>query len=1753
MFLVRLGVPRPGRDTLPCALDSQHAEFWPFLVFCPVTHKLAKLGKYELIGELGRGGMGIVYRARDPLINRLVALKTITAGLADNPNLLQRFYREAQSAGGLQHPNIVTIYDMGEEAGTPYIAMELIEGESLEQIIAARPDLPLSLKLNYAIQACRAFDYAHKRGIVHRDIKPANVMLSKDGTVKVVDFGIARVLESSKTQTGMLMGTFAYMSPEQYHGEHADERSDIWSFGVLLFELLTYQRPFSGDAPAALMNKICQQDPTPLHEVAPECPPELEAVMQRIFQKSPADRYQTMEDLLVELDPICKSFQSATVLKLVEQGGDLVRQGNYTQARDVLRQALQIESTNTQARSLLEKVNVELKRAMVRPKAQQLVEKGLELLAQGKIQEARVEAENALKLDTSFEPAQQLKERVQKELDRYQLVAGYLETAKLRLAEGLPEMAEGLLAEVLALEPGNKSAIVLREQVQKDKVQRERRLRLQEALQQARSLWTLQNYEKCIEILTRLKEDFPQEEEVLRLLETAREDYAEQNKRRTLEKAKSILAAGRHDECTALLLDLQKSFPGDREIGELLAAVQLDQANRRRLKSLAEARRLFAGRQYDECLALLETVQQEFPGDPELTKLAEVTREDQAKQYRQEGIAKAGKLLAGRRYEECGVLLAELQQKYPKDDEIVRLLHSLREDEAEQRKSARLTEARSLLASRRYEESLALLTELRKEYPGDSEILHLIETLRADQAEQRMLRDLEKAKNLLGDERYDESIALLTELQQEFADEDEIAKLLARARKDRAEKEMHEKLAEARAHLAAGRFSEALTVLEGLLRVRPNDVAVQKLLKLVQRDQEKQSKLDRLQQEWEELKKLVSTKEYPEVIARAEKLLAEFPGDSDLVRFAEFARAQQTQLERENLLRKNLETIQAAIAGNRFEDAVRDAKAALRIFPGNEELLHLQEQAEVQEKKQQTRKAIEQKVKDIRVKINREKFSDAIKMAKETLMTLGPDTDINQLLNSAQVELVAREKKRKQEQELESIRLMVKRGQLEEATQALNHSIAAETLANFDPRVRRVADEIDAARTQASAPSSSKPDSGPPPGLSKEYAWEGPPPADLGGVDAAAQTKLAEPQSSPSSFSMSSAPVAPAAPEAPPPPVAAAPPMIQPLTPTITPPPAPPKSLVSSPVQPPVKEDSGAVFPPAPQEVPFSPPMASPPAAPPPRVAAAPPVAEPVRPAVVPEPAKTAPKTPVKEKSRPTPPPAPPRTVARPAAPEPAQRPAQPIPPPPPVQRRPSAATASVPKPQPVPGVAPWKRPSVIAGIAVVMVAAAWFGLHQASEKANPEKAAQPVAVKPQPEVNPLEVRQREAIDQADQRRAAGDLAGAAALLQSAAALNGPLSADIQKKQADIQAEINDGRLRSLRQKEEQDWQNAKKDVDAGRFSSAEKYLASILALPEGGLRKDDARKYQDQVIPQRKQEETWWTQAKKDAQKNDLGSLKQADNTLAQVIQLSGPRKSEAEQLRQTVEGKVASLGQQQQHEQQIADLRAGARRDLGQGDFSSARQKVDQIKQAGGDPGTLSSEIDQAEARRQSDADFQQIVQRYQAANDKNALEAVRNNFQSVAQGGGSHAGDARHYLGEINARLAAMKPETPPPAPQPAAKVEIPPVKVDERPAISNLVQQYAQAFEQRNADALRRIWPSIGNRYDKYKQVFAMASAYRMDVRIDSMEVAPDGQQATVNASLLQEYTVKGQKPMSHSDKAVFHLFKSNGTWAINDVQ
>ena len=314
---------------------------------------MKKLGKYELIEIVGRGAMGEVYKARDPLIGRLVALKTITNGLAGRPDLLERFHQEARAAGTLQHPNIVTVYELGQEGETPFIAMEFLEGESIESLIERKPVLSIPEKLSYIIPVCRALNFAHKRGVVHRDIKPANVMLTKEGRIKVVDFGIARQIDSSVTQTNAIIGTLAYMSPQQIRGERADERSDIWATGVMLYEILTFRRPFDGANQAALVLNITNDTfiPASIRTLVPDCGPALEALVGRMLAKDIQQRYQNMDGVLNAFEPVLRKQQPAGT-RTVMLGEDLVRTRMATSARSVSGSAPTVVQTHPPVESL---------------------------------------------------------------------------------------------------------------------------------------------------------------------------------------------------------------------------------------------------------------------------------------------------------------------------------------------------------------------------------------------------------------------------------------------------------------------------------------------------------------------------------------------------------------------------------------------------------------------------------------------------------------------------------------------------------------------------------------------------------------------------------------------------------------------------------------------------------------------------------------------------------------------------------------------------------------------------------------------------------------------------------------------------------------------------------------------------------------------------------------------------------------------------------------------------------------------------------------------------------------------------------------------------------------------------------------------------------------------------------------------------------------------------------------------------------
>jgi len=264
---------------------------------------LQTVGRYEIIGELGRGAMGVVYKAKDPTIGRTVALKTLRLDVhgLETGEIVRRFQNEARAAGLLNHPNIVTIYDAGEHDGIFYIAMELMEGTTLQELLHEKHILAADEVVHLAHEICKGLDYAHSHGIVHRDVKPANIMITSRGAVKIMDFGIAKA-GGSVTSTGQVLGTPNYMSPEQVKGRPLDGRSDLFSFGVILYEMLTGEKPFSGQNVTTIIYKIVNENPIAPRELDVTIHPGMSAVVARALAKAPDDRYQTGAELVRDLD-----------------------------------------------------------------------------------------------------------------------------------------------------------------------------------------------------------------------------------------------------------------------------------------------------------------------------------------------------------------------------------------------------------------------------------------------------------------------------------------------------------------------------------------------------------------------------------------------------------------------------------------------------------------------------------------------------------------------------------------------------------------------------------------------------------------------------------------------------------------------------------------------------------------------------------------------------------------------------------------------------------------------------------------------------------------------------------------------------------------------------------------------------------------------------------------------------------------------------------------------------------------------------------------------------------------------------------------------------------------------------------------------------------------------------------------------------------------------------------------------------------
>lgn len=816
---------------------------------------LTKLGKYEIKAELGSGAMGVVYRAEDPRLGRPVALKTMSANVAGNPDLLKRFYREAQSAGQLRHPNIVTIYDIDEADGIPFIAMEFLEGEDLDKIITARKDVTVVKKLDIIIQACRGLHYAHQHGIVHRDVKPGNIVLLTDGIVKIVDFGIARIGATSMTRTGMVLGTVMYMSPEQVRGQTVDPRSDIFSLGIILYELLTYQSPFPGKDVPSILFKILNEPPLAITELLPNCPSQLEKIVLRALEKDREQRYQTAEDLAFDVQRIADSLRRDMVEIYLKQGQASFEQHNLTVAKESLQKVLEIDSSHGLAKSLLEQVQKELYTRQRTQKVEQSLRQAKEALQAEQYEDALHVLEEILRVDPKHEEAQQYKQMAVERRDRGQKVARHLERAEKLAADTDFQAAKTELEAVLGVDRSHSGALKMMDWVLKELTEQERLRQVRQYTQTARTHLAEKNYAKALELLDKARQLDPINIEVDSLTRLVQSSQEKESRRQGLDTLltdiQEKLNREQFDQALSLADKALQDFPDDPQVLKLHAQAgrRADVHKKRRYvdEQLKAARDFFQKNQFSSAVAVLERAIQAVPDDARLASFLKSVQEAQEgaelETIRREAIREANEQVRAKNFSAAIETLEKALARAGQSPELTQLLQLTREQWAEMEKEERVSQvmgrAQAALLEEDFDEAIRLLERGQRELAAPA-IGELLATAREQALAFRRRREdvVARAQELLKAGDAVKAVALMDDSPKAFFKDEAFQRAYTACREglDRATfvRMTAEQVEKA---LASEDITQAEALLQHALETYPNDATLQASQKRLREEQ----------------------------------------------------------------------------------------------------------------------------------------------------------------------------------------------------------------------------------------------------------------------------------------------------------------------------------------------------------------------------------------------------------------------------------------------------------------------------------------------------------------------------------------------------------------------------------------------------------------------------------------------------------------------------------------------------------------------------------------------------------------------------------------------------------------------------------------------------------------------------------------------------------------------------------------------------
>jgi serine/threonine protein kinase len=624
----------------------------------------ASIGRYQIVSRLGEGGMGTVYLAKDPELQRTVAIKILSAysdQSAHGDELRERFSREARSVAGLKHNNIVTIFDIGEDDGRPYIVMEFIDGESMAEMIRRRAPLALDRKLGLILELCSGLGYAHRSSIIHRDIKPANLMITSDGVLKILDFGLARLTTEATnaglTRQGALMGTPNYMSPEQIQGGGIDHRSDIFGVGLVTYELLTYRRAFLGDTAPVILHNIVTSKPRPLRELIPSIDAQLEQAVNKAIETNPAARYQSLSDLAADLTrvrrKVIEGSQQKTIridqhsvdhqaiaekrAKQIEMhlqiATRLFDEGRYEAAVENAEQALLLDPQEKRVLGLLERAHHARDDSQVRL----WLDQAQTVLARGAFTEAEALVEQTLKLRPDLADAQRLRQQIkearrehERRAERARVVRLATERGRASLKNGALESAIRSADEALAYDSEHEEARALKREAVVALEQQRRQeddQRAMEAVAQAKrqaagddipgALALLRKFTPAHQIVSAAIADLERQLETRERAAAQKADAAKQRAGEAERNLAEAEACVRRDDLKGALRLLNASLalqPGNPRALQLQARVQeLTDAHKRQEEekraadtTIVKARKLFQKGDHDAALRLLE-------------------------------------------------------------------------------------------------------------------------------------------------------------------------------------------------------------------------------------------------------------------------------------------------------------------------------------------------------------------------------------------------------------------------------------------------------------------------------------------------------------------------------------------------------------------------------------------------------------------------------------------------------------------------------------------------------------------------------------------------------------------------------------------------------------------------------------------------------------------------------------------------------------------------------------------------------------------------------------------------------------------------------------------------------------------------------------------------------------------------------------------------------------------------------------------